>query len=136
TRFTFSAAVFCTEASASPATPVASIELTSMCAASQETSSDLMPEIRLTTPAGTSEVCSTSPNVIAGSGFVSDVMTTTVLPPTIAGAMRLTRPRSAGSSGATTPTTPVGSGTVKLYYGPATGFTDPTICGYLSLHTA
>ena len=44
----------------------------------------------------------------------SEVTATTVLPPTIAGAMRLTSPRSAGSSGATTPTTPVGSGTVKL----------------------
>ena len=41
-------------------------------------------------------------------------MATTVLPPTRAGAMRLTRPRRAGWSGAMTPTTPVGSGMVKL----------------------
>jgi len=46
--------------------------------------------------------------VIAASGFDSEVIATTVLPPTRAGAILLTSPSSDGSSGATTPTTPVG----------------------------
>jgi hypothetical protein len=41
-------------------------------------------------------------------------MRTTALPVTSGGARRLTRPRSEEVSGATTPTTPVGSGIVKL----------------------
>ena len=50
--------------------------------------------------------------------------------------MRETRPSSAGSSGASTATTPVGSGTVKLKYGPATGFELPSTCASLSAHPA
>ena len=34
------------------------------------------------------------------------------------------------------PTTPVGSGTVKLKYGPATGFAAPVACASLSAHPA
>ena len=64
----------------------------------------------LITPGGTSDVASTSPSVTAGSGRVSDASTTTALPPTTAGARRDTRPSSDDASGATTPTTPVGSG--------------------------
>ena len=39
-------------------------------------------------------------------------------------------------SGATIPTTPVGSGTVKLKYGPATGFDEPSTCASLSAKPA
>jgi hypothetical protein len=63
-------------------------------------------------------------------------MTTAALPLTITGASRLTRPSSDESSGATMPTTPVGSGTLKLKYEPATGFTVPMSCGYLSAQPA
>ena len=48
----------------------------------------------------------------------------------------MTRPSSGGSSGASTPTTPVGSGMVKLKYGPATGFAPPSTCGSLSAQPA
>ena len=47
-----------------------------------------------------------------------------------------TSPSSGGSSGARTPTTPVGSGTVKLKYGPATGFAEPSTCASLSAQPA
>ena len=57
-------------------------------------------------------------------------------PPVNAGASRETRPRSGGSSGATTATTPVGSGIVKLKYGPATGFEEPRTCETLSAKPA
>ena len=40
------------------------------------------------------------------------------------------------SSGAMIPTTPVGSGTLKLKYRPATGLTVPISCGYLSAQPA
>src|SRR5918999_4704976 len=90
----------------------------------------------LTTPPGTSDVASTSPSSTAASGAVSDAITTAALPPTIAGASRETRPASAGSAGATMPTTPVGSGTVKLKYGPATGFDEPSTWASLSAQPA
>ena len=48
----------------------------------------------------------------------------------------MTSPSSGGSSGASTATTPVGSGTVKLKYGPATGFEPPSTCGSLSAQPA
>ena len=50
--------------------------------------------------------------------------------------MRDTIPPSAGSGGASTATTPVGSGTVKSKYGPATGFELPSTCASLSAHPA
>ena len=59
-----------------------------------------------------------------------------MLPLTIAGASRETSPSSGGSSGASTPTTPVGSGTVKLKYGPETGFEEPSDCASLSANPA
>jgi len=37
-----------------------------------------------------------------------------------------------GSAGATTATTPVGSGIVKLKYGPATGFAEPALDGLVA----
>jgi hypothetical protein len=89
-----------------------------------------------TTPAGTSEVATASASSIAASGCVSDATATTVLPPTSAGTILETSPSSAGSSGAMTATTPVGSGSVKLKYGPATGFDDPSTCASLSAQPA
>ena len=59
----------------------------------------------------------TSVRVTAGSGRVSEVSSTTALPLTSGGASRDTRPSSDEVSGATTPTTPVASGMVKLKYG-------------------
>ncbi len=67
-----------------------------------------------TTPPGTSDVASTSPSETAGSGEGSLASTTAVFPDTTAGASRETSPRSDRSPGATIPTTPVGSGIVKL----------------------
>src|SRR5215204_1594032 len=90
----------------------------------------------LTTPPGTSAVAIASASSIDASGSGSDASTTAVLPPTITGASRATRPSSAGCSGAMTPTTPVGSGTVKLKYGAATGFDEPSTCAYLSAQPA
>src|SRR4051794_25194370 len=90
----------------------------------------------LTTPPGTSEVASTSPSSTAASGRVSDAQTIAVLPPTSTGASREVRPSSGGPSGASTATTPVGSGNVKLKYGPATGFVPPSTCGSLSAQPA
>jgi hypothetical protein len=64
--------------------------------------------------------------VTAGSGDRSLASTTAQFPLTTAGASRDTRPRSGASGGATMPTTPVGSGMVKLKYGAATGLTEPS----------
>ena len=85
-----------------------------MCAARCWTSSRRRPVIRFTTPPGTSEVASTSLSVTAGSGRDSEAMTTAALPDTMIGASRLTRPSRLEPSGAMMPTTPVGSGTLKL----------------------
>src|ERR1044071_5581645 len=86
----------------------------------------------LTTPPGRSLVASTSARVIATCGPGDS--TTTVLPVTIAGAMTLTRPSS--DAGATTPTTPVGSGAEMLKNGPATGLAPPVTWAILSDHPA
>jgi hypothetical protein len=51
---------------------------------------------------------------MAGSGRASEATTTAVLPETITGARRETRPSRDDPAGATRPTTPVGSGTEKL----------------------
>src|SRR5881398_3958242 len=87
-------------------------------------------------PPGTSEVASTSASSIAASGRDSDATTTAAFPPTKTGASRETSPSSGGSSGTRTPTTPVGSGTVKLKYGPETGFEEPSTCASLSAQPA
>src|SRR5919201_913112 len=107
-----------------------------MCDASQGASSERRPVRRFTTPGGTSDVASASASSIAASGCVSDPSATTTLPPVSAGTTRETRPSSGGSSGAISPTTPVGSGTVKLKYGPATGFDEPITCASLSAQPA
>src|SRR5437762_13239201 len=90
----------------------------------------------LMTPPGTSDVASTSDSVMAGNGRVSEASTTTALPATRGGANRETSPRSDDVSGATMPTTPVGSGIVKLKYGAATGFDEPRIWAILSAQPA
>src|SRR5438132_1059414 len=113
TRFTFSAAARSSSAE-SPSQPARSRALTSMCAASHGASSPRWPVRMLTAPPGTSEVASASASSIAASGCFSDASATTAFPPVSAGVTRVTRPRSGGSSGATIPTTPGGSGTVKL----------------------
>jgi hypothetical protein len=58
-------------------------------------------------------VASTSASVMAGSGRSSDATTTAVLPVTMTGATTDTRPSRDESGGATSATTPVGSGTEK-----------------------
>ncbi len=85
-----------------------------MCAASGAISSAVKPVSTLTTPPGRSLVASASARVMAGRGRVSEATTTAVLPDTIAGASRETRPSRDDPAGATSPTTPVGSGTEKL----------------------
>src|SRR5919108_5564148 len=90
----------------------------------------------LTTPPGTSEVAIASASSIATSGRVSEATATTALPPTRGGSSRVTSPSNGGSSGASTATTPVGSGTVKLKYDPATGFEEPITCASLSVQPA
>ena len=135
TRLTLSAARTSSSAVSSPA-PVTSIAFTSMCEARIGASSERNPVSRLTTPPGRSEVAMASASSSAASGDVSDATTTAAFPPTTTGAMRETSPSSAGASGARIATTPVGSGTVKLKYGPATGFEPPSTCGSLSAHPA
>src|SRR4029453_12459041 len=61
---------------------------------------------------------------------------TVVLPDTTAGASLEIRPSRALSPGAAIPTTPVGSGIVKLKYGPATGLVAPRSWPILSAHPA
>ena len=48
------------------------------------------------------------------------------------GASTLTRPSSPASGGASTATTPDGSGTLRLKYGPATALAPPVTCATLS----
>src|SRR5262245_53444508 len=88
------------------------------------------------TPPGRSDVASTSARVIAGRGRSSLASTTQVFPPTMTGATTETSPSRDEDEGATTPTTPVGSGVVRLKNGPATGFADPRTCAILSAHPA
>ncbi len=88
--------------------------LTSWCAARGVAISAVRPERTLTTPPGRSEVASTSPRERAGSGEFSLATTIAVLPVAITGAITETRPRKDDSCGASTTTTPVGSGEERL----------------------
>ena len=97
-----------------PATPVRSMALTSRCEASHGATSAVRAVMMLTTPPGTSDVASTSPKVMAGSGRSADVTTTAVLPVAMTGATTETSPSSEEACGASTPTTPVGSGAETL----------------------
>ncbi len=113
TRLRFSAAARSRSVTALGGAPQRSIAFTSMCDASHGASSAALPVSMFTTPAGRSDVASTSVRVIAGMGPRSAATTTHVLPLTIAGATTETRPSSVDCWGATTATTPVGSGTEK-----------------------
>src|ERR687887_73557 len=84
----------------------------------------------------TSEVGGPPGSSTAASGLASEATATTAFPPTSGGKSRVTSPSSAGSSGQRTATTPVGSGTVKLKYGPATGFEEPSTWASLSVQPA
>ena len=90
----------------------------------------------LTTPAGTSEVASTSARVMAGTGWAWLAITMHELPDTMVGAITLTRPSRLDSRGATAATIPVGSGMEKLKYGPATGLALPSTWAILSAQPA
>ena len=96
----------------------------------------MCPVSTLTTPPGTSEVASTSASITDGSGRSSLATTTAVLPVAMTGASTLTRPSRLDSGGAIMATTPVGSGTLKLKYGPATGLAAPATWATLSVQPA
>ena len=63
-------------------------------------------------------------------------MVTHVFPERIAGIIEDIKPNKEFSSGATIPTTPIGSKIVKLKWEDATGLTDPKIGLILSGHPA
>ena len=126
TRLSVSAAAICRSIHSSAPAPTRSSALTSACEASHGAISAGEPVRMFTTPPGTSLVASTSLRLIADSGKRSLATTTTVFPATSAGATALTKPSRPLSCGATIATTPVGSGTEMLKYGPATGFAFPT----------
>src|ERR1700721_561366 len=107
-----------------------------MCEASQGATSAVRPVSTLITPPGTSEVASTSDSDTAGSGKRSLATATTVLPLTTAGATTETKPSRLEACGAITATTPVGSGSEKLKYGPATGLAAPRTWAILSAQPA
>src|ERR1700750_2820767 len=93
--------------------------------ASKAAISSVRPVSTLITPPGTSEVASTSDSDTAGRGLRSLATAPTVLPLNTAGATTETKPSRLDACGAITATTPVGSGSEKLKYGPATGVADP-----------
>src|SRR5581483_12394785 len=104
------------------------IAFTSMCDAMCGINSARLPVKIFTTPPGKSLVAGISANVAAGKGNFSDAMTITALPLKITGATSETSASNDGSSGASTTTTPVGSGVVKLKCDEATGLTLPKTC--------
>ena len=105
---------------------------TSMCATRGFSSSLRRPVIRFTTPPGRSLVASTSAKETAGRGLLSAATTTQLLPPAITGAIRSTSWSRPPSVGHITPTTPVGSYTLKLKWLVFVGFTLLNTAWYLS----
>src|ERR1019366_784802 len=99
------------------------IAFTSMWLAMCETSSARLPVRMFTTPPDKSLVARISANVAADSGNFSEATTMAALPLKITGATSETSASNDGSSGASTTTTPVGSGVVKLKCDDATGLT-------------
>ncbi len=81
-------------------------------------------------------MASTSARASAGSGRAKEVTTTHVPPVATTGATTLLSPSSDDPCGASTATTPVGSGTDRLKYGPATGFGLPATWATLSVQPA
>src|SRR6266566_3295076 len=136
TRLRFPAASRSSSARSAGATPDKSIAFTSIWAARTGASSAVRPVSTFTTPGGTSAVAITSVSVTAGNGRGSLATTTAVLPVTMTGASTLTSPSRLEPAGAITATTPVGSGRLKLKYGPATGFAAPATCATLSAQPA
>src|ERR1700750_1221312 len=104
------------------------VAFTSICSTNQGASSFTVPVKILTTPPGRSDEFSTSAKVTEHIGLVSEARTTHVFPPAITGAITETKPSNESFCGAMTDTTPVGSGTEKLKWGLATGFTALKIC--------
>ena len=95
------------------------------------------PVRMLTTPPGTSEVASTSDEGDRRQRAVRRrPATTAVLPVTTTGATTETRPSRLDCCGASTATTPVGSGVEKLKNGPATGLALPATWAILSAQPA
>ena len=122
---------------ASPSAPVRSIAFTSMCEASHGASSARWPVRRLTTPPGTSRRRQHLGELDRGQrprlrGERDDGVAARRAPARCARRARAAAARRARSR----PTTPVGSGTVKLKYGPATGFDEPSTCASLSAQPA
>ena len=85
-----------------------------MCEAIHGVISSFFPVKILITPAGTSLVAITSAKLIAESGAFVLARTTTVLPPTMMGAIESIKPSREGVSGAIAAITPMLSGIVKL----------------------
>ena len=98
--------------------PVRSIALTSMWEASDGAVSASVPVRRLTTPPGTSEVASTSASVIAGSGPLGRGGDDRGVAGDDHRRDHADQAEQAESGGASTATTPVGSGVERLKYGP------------------
>src|SRR3989442_9806137 len=96
-------------------------------------SSSFDPVTMLITPAGTSEVSSTLYSSVAATGWASDGIATTVFPTATAGATSETNPSSGSSSGAATPTTPIGSFLASVTPRIVVGWTWPS---YLSAQEA
>ena len=94
------------------------------------------PDSRLITPGGMSDTPSVSARSRPGSGCASDRIATATLPAASAGASSAISPSSGGESGATIPTTPVGSGSENDRNGAATGFTPPRTAWILSVQPA
>ena len=78
----------------------------------------------------------TSVSDTAGSGRSCEATTTAVFPVASTGATTETRPSREESCGASTATTPVGSGSEKVKYGPATGSVAPVTWANLSVQPA
>src|ERR1700685_491051 len=114
TRLSVPAAATARSSASAPGAPARSIAFTSWCAASHGATSATSPVSTFTTPSGSRAAAQTSARPSAGSGYRSLATTTAVLPPAIAGARTLTSPSSGLSCGASTATTPAGSGTVML----------------------
>ncbi len=110
--------------------------LTSRWLASHGASSAVKPVSTFATPPGRSDVASTSASEIAGSGRRSEATITACCRCTAPARATLTKPSRLDSCGARIATTPVGSGSEKLKYGPATGFAEPATCANLSAQPA
>src|SRR4051794_40085474 len=114
TRVSVAAAADSSAPQSSVVAPARSIARTASCDANQGATSAVDPVSTLTTPPGRSDVARTSDSVTAGSGRSWDARTTHVLPDTITGATTDPSPSSDDAWGATTATTPLGSGTERL----------------------